>query len=633
MYALLLLGALWLAACDGVGDGREWITITQAGLEHVFGNGVTLRVPAGAVDEDTRFYLRTLAPEEIAFFTQARGLEPQALLFALEGTDGVTFVEDVTLIVPAPNLAAGDVPIVHTLDLAQRTFSQQRAAVVVQPEAGTLEFRVGHFCGLTAEAKAELKRAAEECTNPATACRCKEIEVLQEDFAGSCSQGDCQVIRSQGSVRFLGCPNTPTESYLFEEVSSGCATGLTLTPGRAVLEPGGQTAVVAQATIGCAPLGDQAVQFSVAGPGTIDTLDARTDAGGEARTTLTAGQEQGLVTVAVEADLVYYAARIVIQGQVQKEERRTDHLLKSADVVVVAVPVLELAAARATMRTDESVALEAAVRADGQLLADQTVTFRVSGPARVDPASATTSADAPARATLTAQGEGTATVTASCTVRVRLPTGRDQEVVLEQQLEVRISDEQAVETWSGSYHADTLGKFAMNSADIEYEVAATLEFTAFDPTCPARNPAGYESDSWNLCGTGTVDVALTPVDDPYGCTLVSPRSASFPVVLVGQSIEVSGQRRLTLVDFQPADPSARCSMTYSCCDGDTCEDQVLSGGVGCHGNALVPSPANICVPTPVLEDPGPQATVSGTWLTECDQTDGGGWEVTITRID
>lgn len=61
---------------------------------------------------------------------------------------------------------------------------------------------------------------AEECRNPATACRCLRVEVESGESLGRV--GECAVQQTTTRVKFLDCPGQPVEEHTFYELSPEC---------------------------------------------------------------------------------------------------------------------------------------------------------------------------------------------------------------------------------------------------------------------------------------------------------------------------------------------------------------------------------------------------------------------------
>lgn len=463
-------GSVAEAGPDGSSGHREWITITPAGLQHTFENGITLKVPAGAVATDTPFYLRSLGPDEIDFLLRGRNVTWASILFALEGTDGTRFDKDVTLVIPVAGIEPRAIPILHTLDLRQETFTQQPGTLSLHPAAKTLELAVRHFSALSGEQSAELNAGAtDECTNAQTACRCGNITVVQGEGDYSCSDRstNCGIVTSRGSVTFNDCDASAgtTESYLFEEVSDGCKGHLSVTASQEIIAPGEQVRVDAQLTLGCeaaagvkgGPMANQNVGFQSSGAGTVPPGNAVSDDNGKASTYLTGGQTEGTAAVTATAIPKYVTHRIAINGVTEGTTTWGPEtaVTTSLDIAVSPAPVLTLTADKTMLFPGGTATISATVSRKDQPLAGQAVSYSVIGPATVEPTSSTTSADQAATTRLTPTAEtGSATVTAQCQTRVEIDSKHAREYLLKQEISVSICSLNG--TWQGPYSGQTI---------------------------------------------------------------------------------------------------------------------------------------------------------------------------------
>jgi hypothetical protein len=633
-----LLCLLATAAGCGSGHGGSGNTISPAGGVYTFANGITMEVPPGAVATETPFDLRSLAPEESAFLLLALNLGPEDLLFAIAGTDGVTFMKDVTVTIPVSVPLDGVSAVVHQLDLPTQTFSQPRATLRLDPAAGTAVLSVGHFCGLGVVVRRELRRGKEECKTPETACRCLRVDEQQEDTGNSCSLpgGACQVISISATYTFVDCPTKPVESYLVEEVSPSCTPTMTLTPGKAYLPTGDQTEITARLNVGCGPLATQEVHFDLAGVGALTVSDQVSDASGKARTTFQAGAVEGQATVAASANVTYFTEHVVYNGQVQKAETASASLIAGTYLQVGTFPTLSVTAAATTLKPGESTSISAQVVYSGTPVADQVVQFAVSGPATVSPGSAVTTEAAAATTTLTAGAtKGTAVVTATCTAKVKTAVGTTLEVPLSGSLQITIADQAQVEQWTGSFKST--GSYEIDRYQdvfFDAELSGTFQVTVNDPTCPARL-AGYmggqQLDVFNICGSGhAVPVLSTHSNDPY-CWAHDFSPVPFDLLLYGSTLQGLGWN-LNVVETWPRPPEF-CTYTATCCYEDAdCKDSLpqqtlvncgidslLGFGYGGTGTAYGLSFDQLTSPF----------TVTATWNPETKIT--GGYTFTMAR--
>lgn len=308
---------------DAAGDGARAdaargysAAITAAGGTYALGDGITVEVPPNAVQKDVTITITPLSAADLAPILDARGLPPEALLFAFDAKpEGLAFAAPIHLIAPA-QVTPGSFPIVHALDLANGTASLAETTVRVDPGAGTIDFALRHFSGYSAAEIAEFKRRGDEyCKqNP---CRCGLVESKQSDKESICNTGECEVFRSKLESTFFDCPGQPKESSTFTELDGKCVPELTLGAARAKIAKRESTTVTAQVKLACDELEGETVTFElVSGPaGTKASPDSGvTDADGEARTTLTAGAEPGFAEVSAAATVSYSTFTVTVSA-------------------------------------------------------------------------------------------------------------------------------------------------------------------------------------------------------------------------------------------------------------------------------------------------------------------------------
>jgi len=295
-------------------------TISPDGGEYIFSDGIKLSVPPGAVSVDTEIEIRKVNDNEVAQIFGQRGVPMDRLLACVEGKpDGLTFDQPVKLMVPV-DLESGEIPLIHEINLRDGAYSPLMTESVGDPEADTLEITINHFSSISAEVLEELKDLFPECAiDP---CRCERIEVEQSDKDNICDTGECQITESRISVKFLDCPGQPVEESFLREVSAGCSPKMTLTSGSQTVFTEDQTSVTAVIELGCEAIDEQTVDFSVSGvPGSVDPTRATTDPDGQARTTFTAGDQEGMATVTATSTVSYYTFTVSASaGGVEESE-------------------------------------------------------------------------------------------------------------------------------------------------------------------------------------------------------------------------------------------------------------------------------------------------------------------------
>ncbi|NQT26793.1 hypothetical protein HQ585_15665 [candidate division KSB1 bacterium] len=311
--------------------------VSPGGGEYTFSDGIKLTVPAGAVSVNTEIEIRKVGNNELSSIFGQRGVPMDRLLACVEGKpDGLTFSQPVKLMVPV-DLEPGEIPVVHEIDLENGAYAPLMTESVGDPEADTLEISISHFSSISAEILKELEELFPECAiDP---CRCGRIKVEQSDKDNICDTGECQITESRVSVTFLDCPGQPVEESFLREVSSGCRPKMTLTVGSQKVITENQTSVRAVIELGCEATEEQSVDFSVSGvPGSVDPTYATTDPDGQARTTFTAGDQEGMATVTARSTVSYYTFTVSANaGGVEESENGplvTEELSRSVNIQI-----------------------------------------------------------------------------------------------------------------------------------------------------------------------------------------------------------------------------------------------------------------------------------------------------------
>jgi hypothetical protein len=446
LYLFLIISML-LNICCRSGDQPETVEtifFDVNGGEHTYPNGITLRLPPGALTEGKNIFIRNLNTNEMTSLLSIRAIPEENILFAFEGgPDSLTFEESVTVIIPVERLTKIMVPVIMHINLSDNSASVANVSYKADPENKTIELSINHLTGYSAEIIEEIHR--NECTDAFnTSCRCGIIEVIQNDNEYSCSRENCQVVYSENRVKFLDCPGSPEESSIFEEVSSGCIAELTMKSEKIYIESGEQCEITAKIKLGCAaPMEAKDVTFSVTGPGTISPYDDFTDDQGIARTNLTAGSQEGKVTITGISSFAYYKKRINVNGVDLVSEEQTVNLVNSVDVYVIKKPVLEVFAEDEVIAKNDITTISATITRNGAPVEGQIVNFSVTGPADVAPVSSTTSSSGSAVTFLAAHDlEGTANVTAESDVTVLLPNGYEIRYPVNASVSVVIAEEE-----------------------------------------------------------------------------------------------------------------------------------------------------------------------------------------------
>lgn len=472
--AILLAASVLIIACSGIENQPatpETAYFDATGGEHTYSNGLTLVVPPGALTGRVDISIRDLNPDEKNSLLSIRAMDRTDLLFAFEAEpDGLVFASSATIIIPVENLPEAIIPMITKFHLNNRSASVADVSYILDTDNGSVELKVDHFSGYSGEIIDEIHR--NECAEVSTSCRCGRIEVTQIDNDYSCSVDDCQVIYSENRVKFLDCPNQPEESSIFEEVSSGCAPELSLQVAKIYLKKGEQIEISALVRLGCAAgLEGKNVAFTVTGPGTINPDNDLTDNQGLAATTLTAGNDEGKITITAQSTITWNTKRINVNGVDLVREQKTETVTASIDIYVIEKPVLDLVADENTIYTNDVAFITATITQGNSPLAGQAVSFSLTGPADLSPVSATTTGSGSATTMLSSHDtEGTATVTARSDVIVMLASGQEAIIPISATVNVVIAEESDLDgsVWRFEYIAETTTQYSPLGCDDIY---------------------------------------------------------------------------------------------------------------------------------------------------------------------
>ena len=328
LFALLfsVLVLLFMSGCNGVTDSDEehvasfeTYTISPEGGTHMFDCGMTIDVPEGALTAETEIQFRKMKRSEVHTILEPLGRESSDILAGFEaGPDGLTFSEPVKVTIHDAGLKPGDFVIMHELDVENGTYTLAELSFVVDPAEDIIELSLEHFSGYSAEQIEERKKT--ECKNDPDNCRCKGHHVKQSDPVIICGKEECQKTESMMTVEYPACGITETH-YIYE-LSEGCEPKISLTAGSKTIRPKGHTTVTAEVILGCEGLEGQVVDFSISNNvslGSVSPTNRTTGPDGKAQTTFTAGEEEGTVTVTVNATVSYYMSIQETHGEAGDE--------------------------------------------------------------------------------------------------------------------------------------------------------------------------------------------------------------------------------------------------------------------------------------------------------------------------
>jgi len=115
---------------------------------------------------------------------------------------------------------------------------------------------------------------------------------------------------------------------------------MTLTAESTELSPGESTQLTANISLACGTLEEQRVDFSIGGQGVVSPTNKLTDTAGNAVTTFTAGEEEGVSTVTANSTVSWYPSKVTLtltgkELEPPEESLRTESISKTIDISVV----------------------------------------------------------------------------------------------------------------------------------------------------------------------------------------------------------------------------------------------------------------------------------------------------------
>jgi hypothetical protein len=325
-FTLLLV--IFLSFCSDKSvntEEDETLTISPEGGEYTFADGIKLRVPPGAVDEEKEISLKKVAEDQIESIFEKRGVPIEDLLVCIEGKpDGLVFNHPVEVILSV-DLEPGELAIIQEANLNTGSCSMIKTTIKGDPDQDTLVFSVTHFSSFFAEILREIEQFFGGCGE--IACRCGDWKMETGDKDYICQNGDCEISQSELFINYPEC-GTGVEVAIVREITDECSPNLTLSAASTKVPVGEVTSVEAIIKLSCEPLEGQSVDFSASGPGSVSPTYTETPPNGTAYTTFTAGDETGIVTVTARSTVSYYTFIIYASAQGVDEIGHGDHITK-----------------------------------------------------------------------------------------------------------------------------------------------------------------------------------------------------------------------------------------------------------------------------------------------------------------
>ena len=335
LSAMLLTILLLITSCNCLKTSTEptnppdenTLTISPDGGEYNFPSGIRLRVPAGAVEDDTDISLKVLSRIELQPVLNEYGFKEEDLLVYIEGKPaGLTFNTPVELILSS-DIEDGDIPLLYNVKKDTTCSISSNSKIKFNSKHNELIISVSHFSSFFAQIVTSLRDLFNiEClTDP---CRCGDTKIIQGDKDYLCSIGDCQITETKVTVIFPEC-GTKEESIM-REISPGCDPKLVLSADSYIVPTGGQTNIMANIKLGCAPQSGLNIDFSktVTNLATLNPVSDNTNSDGSVQTTFTAGDTEGIVSVRAWSTISYYSSTLSANAGGIKEINHGSYISK-----------------------------------------------------------------------------------------------------------------------------------------------------------------------------------------------------------------------------------------------------------------------------------------------------------------
>src|SRR6056297_124477 len=341
---------------DDSDHNYENYVVSPEGGSHTFDSGISIDVPSGVVNKDTEIRISKLEPSYSASLLEDIGRQQEDVLVGFSAEPlGLSFEKPVTITLPI-SLEPGTFLFFHSINLEDESFEPAVGDFYCDPAADEVSFEVigfgsgttrsardganaaGDYSGLTVEQIAENKRGEANCA--AEPCKCGAYKATQTDTSVICQKGDCEVRESTVSIEYFDCEGSPVEESTFKEMSANCLPEMTLTAESTELSPGESTQLTANISLACGTLEEQSVDFSIGGQGVVSPTNKLTDTAGNAVTTFTAGEEEGVSTVTANSTVSWYPSKVTLtltgkELEPPEESLRTESISKTIDISVV----------------------------------------------------------------------------------------------------------------------------------------------------------------------------------------------------------------------------------------------------------------------------------------------------------
>jgi hypothetical protein len=206
-YLIALLFIMIVFTCSEKStepDEDNIVTISPDGGEYTFPDGMILRVPAGAVDNEMDVTLNKIERFQLQPIFDRRSVSIDEFIACIECLpDSAVFNHPLQLMLSV-DLEPGVIPIVHEVDIDSGSYSLLEIDIICDPEQDTLVIALNHFSEIEIENVKEYEELYGECS--ITPYRCMRVRIEQYDKDYLCNNGSCQITESDVTVTYLDCP-------------------------------------------------------------------------------------------------------------------------------------------------------------------------------------------------------------------------------------------------------------------------------------------------------------------------------------------------------------------------------------------------------------------------------------------
>jgi hypothetical protein len=214
--------SLLLSSCSlfkGKGES-EPVTVGPEGGTFTLDNGISLRVPAGVLGEETELQMNRIENDSIASILEEAQIPLRPIIFFEALPDGLQLDEAIEVTVPIPeDVVLEGWPVHLELDMENETFSYSSTGLRFNPEERKIIFILDHF---SPHGAGEIPGGGipNECDDPAMACRCGWVHL--ESKPHRYESDNCSGMTQLTTGQFMDCPDQPITRVEEVNISDGC---------------------------------------------------------------------------------------------------------------------------------------------------------------------------------------------------------------------------------------------------------------------------------------------------------------------------------------------------------------------------------------------------------------------------